>query len=63
MVQKLLNMQYVKIDQVESTIENYYMRSFPGFNLPTTVIPMLSINDLPNSAENLSFRIFAYDTS
>ena len=39
------------------------MRSFPGFNPPTPVIPMLCINDLLNSAEKLSFRIFAYDTS
>ena len=51
MVKKLLNMQYVKIDRVESTMETI------------TVIPMLCINDLPNSPENLSFRIFADDTS
>ena len=51
MVQKLRNKQYVKIDQVESTMKTF------------TVIPMLCINDLPNSAENLSFRIFADDTS
>ena len=51
MVQNLLSMQYVKLDQVESTMETI------------TVIPMLCINDLPNSAEKLSFRIFAYDTS
>ena len=49
MVQKLLNTQYVKIDQVESTMETI------------TVIPMLCINDLPNSAEKLSFRIFAVE--
>ena len=51
MVQKLPNKQYVKIDQVEFTMETI------------TIILMLCINDLPNSPENFSFRIFAYDTS
>ena len=54
--------QFVKIDEIESSMETITCGVPQGSTLGPLLF-LLYINDLPNSSEKLSFRIFADDTN
>ena len=54
--------QFVKIDEIESSVETITCGVPQGSTLGPLLF-LLYINDLPNSSEKLSFRIFADDTN
>ena len=54
--------QFVKIDEIESSMETIACGVPQGSTLGSLLF-LLYINDLPNSSEKLSFRIFADDTN
>ena len=54
--------QFVKIDEIESSMETITCGVSQGSTLRPLLF-LLYINDLPNSSEKLSFRIFADDTN
>ena len=54
--------QFVKIDEIESSMETITCGVSQGSTLRSLLF-LLYINDLPNSSEKLSFRIFADDTN
>ena len=54
--------QFVKIDEIESSMETITCGVPQGSTLRPLLF-LLYINDLPNSSEKLSFRIFANDTN
>ena len=53
---------FVKIDEIESSMETITCEVPQGSMLGPLLV-LLYINDLPNSSEKLSFRIFADDTN
>ena len=54
--------QFVKIDEIESSMETITC-GVPQGSMLRPLLFLLYINDLPNSSEKLSFRIFADDTN
>ena len=54
--------QFIKIDEMESSMETITCGVLQGSTLGPLLF-LLYINDLPNSSEKLSFRIFANDTN
>ena len=54
--------QFVKIDENEFSMETITCGVLQGSTLGPLLF-LFSINDLPNSSEKLSFRIFADDTN
>ena len=55
--------QYVKIDEVESSMETIKCGVPQGSTLGPLLFLLFYINDLPISSEKLCFRIFVDDTN